>query len=144
MPEPMTEKEIRQFLMAKPAHTGKIATVRPDGRPHVTPIWYDLEGDTLIFTTWYTAVKAANLKETPYVALCVDDEEPPFSYAIVEGPVTIEEEAPDLKYWTTRISGRYMGEDQGETFGERNAVPGEWLVRVEIEKMIGEKDMTGS
>lgn len=143
MPQAMTAEEMRQFLLAKPAHTGKIATVRPDGRPHVTPIWYDLEDNTLYFTTWHEAVKAANLQQTRYVAMCVDDEEPPFSYVIVEGTATIEEEAPDLKYWATRISARYMGEEQGEAFGERNAVPGEWLVKIRVEKMVGEKNMTG-
>lgn len=143
MPEPMTEQEMRQFLLATPAHTGKIATTRPNGRPHVTPIWFDLEGDTLLFTTWHDTVKASNLQENPAVALCVDDEQPPFSYVIVEGTATIEREAPDLKYWATRISGRYIGQDKAEAFGERNAVPGEWLVRVKIEKMIGEKDMAG-
>lgn len=141
MPQPMNEQEMRRFLLAEPARTGKIATVRPDGRPHVTPVWFDLEGDTLLFTTWHEAVKAANLQEQPYVALCVDDEEPPFSFVIVEGTATIEKEAPDLKYWTTRIAGRYMGEERSEAFGERNAVPGEWLVKVKIEKMVGEKDL---
>lgn len=141
MPKPMSEEEMRQFLLAKPARTGKIATVRPDGRPHVTPIWYAIEGNTLLFNTWHESVKAANLQESRYVAICVDDEEPPFSYVIVEGTVEIEEEAPDLQYWTTRIASRYMGQELAESFGRRNAVSGEWLVRVRIEKMLGEKDM---
>ena len=141
MPEAMTEQEMRYFLLAKPAHTGKVATVRADGRPHVTPVWYDVEGDTLLFTTWHDTVKAANLEESAAVALCVDDEAPPFSFVIVEGTADVQKEPPDLKYWAMRIAARYMGEDRAEAFGERNAVPGEWLVRVRIEKMIGTKDM---
>jgi len=38
--------------------TAKLATVRKDGRPYVTPIWFDLDGDTLVFTTWHSSVKA--------------------------------------------------------------------------------------
>lgn len=141
MPHPMSEEEMRSFLLAEPARTAKVATVRQDGRPHVAPVWFDIEGDQLLFTTWHETVKASNLQHSPQVAICVDDEEPPFSFVIVEGTAQIEEEAPDLKYWATRISGRYMGADQAEAFGQRNAVPGEWLVRVTMEKMIGEKDL---
>lgn len=143
MPERMSEIEIRQFLLATPARTGKVATVRADGRPHVAPIWYTLEEDTLLFTTWHETVKAANLEERPHVAVCVDDEQSPFSYAILEGIARVDEEAPDLKYWATRIAARYMGEGQAAAFGERNAVPGEWLVRVHIDKMFGEKNVAG-
>lgn len=141
MPEPMSEVEMRQFLLEEPAHTAKVATVREDGRPHVAPVWFDIEGDELLFTTWHETVKASNLKHSPQVAICVDDEAPPFSFVIVEGAAEIEENTPDLLYWATRISGRYMGEEQAEAFGRRNAVPGEWLVRVTIEKMVGEKDL---
>lgn len=141
MPEKMSEEQMRNFLLAEPAHTGKVATVRADGRPHVAPIWYTVEGDELLFTTWHDTVKAANLGHQGNVAICVDDEKPPFSYVIVEGTATVEEAAPDLQYWATRIAARYMGDAQADAFGKRNAVPGEWLVRVQIEKMIGEKDI---
>jgi len=34
--------------------TGNLATVRRDGRSHVAPIWFLLDGDDLIFTTGAT------------------------------------------------------------------------------------------
>lgn len=139
MAEQMSEQEMRRFLLAQPARTGKIATVRQDGRPHVAPIWFTIEGDALLFTTWHTTVKAENLEHEQRVAVCVDDERPPFSYVIVEGTASVEKDASDLQEWATRIAARYMGEEQAEAFGRRNGVPGEWLVRVQIEKMIGEK-----
>ena len=46
----MTPAEYRRFMLDT-ARTGKLATVRADGSPHVTPIWFDLEGDDLIFTS---------------------------------------------------------------------------------------------
>jgi len=46
----MTPDECRAFLLAR-ARTGKLATVRADGRPHIAPIWFTLDGDDLIFTT---------------------------------------------------------------------------------------------
>jgi PPOX class probable F420-dependent enzyme len=139
----MTEAEMRRFLQAQPARTGKLATVRADGRPHVAPIWFVLKDNELIFTTWHETVKAANLRHNHHVAVCVDDQQPPFAFVIVEGLALVDEDAADLKQWTTRLAARYMGEEQAEAFGRRNAVPGEWLVRVAIGKMFGEKNIAG-
>ena len=44
---PMSDDEIRSFLSAG-TRTGKLATTRRDGRPHVTPIWFVLDGDDVI------------------------------------------------------------------------------------------------
>ncbi|MGH8875260.1 MAG: hypothetical protein ACRDVM_08430, partial [Acidimicrobiia bacterium] len=48
----------------------------------------------------------------------------------VEGPVEISEDLGEMVGWATRIGGRYMGPDRAEELGRRNAVPGEWLVRL--------------
>lgn len=137
----MTPAEYRSFLLDR-ARTAKLATVRADGRPHVAPIWFDLDGDTLVFTTWHESVKAANLRRDPRVCLCVDEEAPPFSFVQIEGTVTISEDLEDLRQWATRIAGRYMGTDQAETFGRRNGVSGEWLVRVNPTKIIAQKNIS--
>jgi PPOX class probable F420-dependent enzyme len=134
----MTPEEYKRFLLEK-HRTGKLATVRDDGRPHVVPIWYDLDGDSLVFTTWYEAVKAANMRRDPRVSLCVDDENPPFAFVLIEGIARLEMNAPDLAYWATRIAGRYMGAELGETYGKRNAVEGELLVRVTPTKIVARK-----
>ena len=127
----MTPDEYKAFLVETP-RTGKLATVRQDGRPHVVPIWYDLDDDApvLVFTTWHESVKAANMRRDPRVSICVDDESPPFAFVLIEGTASLEANAGDLQYWTTRIAGRYMGTELAETYGKRNAVEGELLVRV--------------
>jgi PPOX class probable F420-dependent enzyme len=132
-----TLEEARAFLV-QTARTGKLATVRADGRPHVAPIWFDLEGDELVFTTWHTTVKAANLRRDPRIALCVDEEAPPFAFVIVEGVASLSEDLAELRHWATRIAGRYMGADQAEAYGQRNGVVGEILVRVKITKIVGQ------
>ena len=48
---------------------------------------------------------------------------------------------PDLLYWATRIGGRYMGAELAESYGRRNAVPGELLVRVTPEKIVARKNI---
>ena len=138
----MTEDEIRAFLTSVPAHTGKVATVRKDGRPHVAPIWYDVDDDgTIVFTTFRDSLKGKTIRRDPRVAMAVDDERPPFSFVTVEGTVTISEDLDDLLAWATRIGGRYMGADQAEAYGRRNAVEGELLVRLTPVHLVGMKDI---
>jgi PPOX class probable F420-dependent enzyme len=136
----MTKKEIRKFLLHG-TRTGKLATVRKDGRPHVVPIWFDLDGEAIVFTTGGESVKARNMKRDPRVCICVDDETPPFSFVQVEGIASFSDDLDEMLHWATRIGGRYMGADQAEAFGKRNAVPGELLVRVSPTKIIGWKDV---
>jgi PPOX class probable F420-dependent enzyme len=134
--------ECRAFLLTG-TRTAKFASVRSDGRPHVAPVWFDLDGDVLIFTTGETSVKAANMQRDVRVCLCVDDETPPFAYVQIEGRATMSDNLDELLYWATRIGGRYMGADLAEAYGKRNGVPGELLVRVTPTKVVFEKDIAG-
>lgn len=126
----MTPDEIRHFLLDT-VRTAKLATVRPDGRAHLAPIWFDMDGEEMVFNTGENTVKGKNIARDSRVTLCVDDEKPPFSYVIFEGNARIVSPTPDeLVYWAGRIAGRYMGQDLAEQYGKRNGVPGELLVRV--------------
>lgn len=132
--------ECRIFLLSG-TRTGKLATVRTDGRPHVIPVWFELDGDTIIFTTWHTTVKAANMRRDPRVCLCVDDDTSPFAYAQIEGTVQMTAEPDALLYWATRIAGRYMGAALAETYGKRNGVAGELLVRLTPTKILFQQNI---
>jgi hypothetical protein len=136
----MTEDEVRAFLMSDPPHTGKLATTRKDGSPHVAPIWYVVDDDgTIVFTTGEETLKGRTLVRDPRAALCVDDERPPFTYVIVNGTATLSDDLAELRHWAGVIAGRYMGADQADAYGERNAVPGELLVRLTPTKIVSEK-----
>src|SRR5258708_2722142 len=76
--------QVRSFLL-QGARTGKIATVGPDRLPHVVPVWFHLDGDEIIFITSDQTMKAKNLLREGHVAMCVDDERPPFAYTEIEG-----------------------------------------------------------
>lgn len=132
----MSEREALAFL-AQGARTGKLATATAGGEPHVVPVWFVLDGRDLVFTTWHETRKAGHLRRNPRAALCVDDERPPFSFAEAGGPVSIQEAPAGLLEWATRIATRYMGAEQGVVYGRRNAVSGEWLVRLRIEHLDG-------
>ena len=133
----MSKEEWLVFLRDRP-RTAKVATVRPDGRPHVAPVWFELDGEDLLFTTGATTVKGRSLRRDPRLSLCVDDEQPPFSFVVIEGTATISEEPADLLHWATRIGGRYMGADRAEEYGARNGVPGELLIRVRVDRVVAE------
>ncbi len=137
----MTEAEYRSFLLDH-VRTASLATVRPDGRPHVAPVWFDLDGDTLVLTTGENSVKGRNMRRDPRVSLCIDDQEPPFRFAVIEGTAKLTAEDPDLLHWTTRIGGRYMGAEHADEYGQRNAAPGELLVRVTPQKILAYKNIS--
>ncbi|WP_329112618.1 PPOX class F420-dependent oxidoreductase [Streptomyces sp. NBC_01353] len=133
----MTEEQWRAFV-SEGTRTGKLATVREDGSPHLAPIWFVLDGDDFVFNTGKDTVKGRNLARDGRVALCVDDDRPPFAFVTLQGRAEISEDPFELRRWAARIGGRYMGEDRAEEFGERNGVPGELLVRVRIDKVVAQ------
>jgi PPOX class probable F420-dependent enzyme len=138
----MNEDEVRAFLTSMPPHTGKVATVRADGRPHVAPVWFAVDDDgSIYFTTGADTVKGKNLARAGYAAMSVDDERPPFSFVMLEGPVELSDDLDAVRKWATVVGARYMGEDKAEAFGERNAVPGELLAHLRPEKVTSAKDL---
>ncbi|WP_189834145.1 PPOX class F420-dependent oxidoreductase [Streptomyces zaomyceticus] len=131
----MTDEQWRAFVSAG-TRTGKLATVRDDGSPHVVPIWFLLDGDSFVFNTGKDTVKGRNLARDGRVSLCVDDDRPPFAFVSLSGQAELSEDPAELRHWAGRIGARYMGADRADEFGERNGVPGELLVRVRIQKVI--------
>ena len=131
----MTETEWKEFI-TQGTRTGKLATTRKDGRPHVVPIWFVLDGDELVFNTGERTVKGRSLVRTGQASLCVDDETPPFSFVTISGPVTVSTDPDELLDSATRIAARYMGEQRAEEFGRRNAVEGELVVRLRAEHVV--------
>jgi PPOX class probable F420-dependent enzyme len=137
----MDEAEMRAFLAAEPARTAKLALVRKDGQPIVAPIWIAFDGDDIVFNTNEKTVKGKILQRDPRVALCVDDDRPPFTFVTLQGEATISRVLDEVLHWATVLGGRYMGADRAEEYGSRNGVPGELLVRVRVTRMFGERDL---
>jgi PPOX class probable F420-dependent enzyme len=139
----MSEVEVRAFLTALPARTGKLATVRADGRPHIAPVWYDVDDDgSLVFNTGESTVKGRNIRREPRVSLCVDDDRPPFSFVVVEGVAEISEDLDEVRRWAARLGGRYMGAERAEEYGSRNGVAGELVVRVRPARVVSAADLS--
>lgn len=136
----MNDQERDRFLR-DPVRPAVVATRRADGRPHAAPVWYELDGDTIVFTTGADTVKGRNLARDPRVALCVQDDQPPFSFTTVEGTAELVHDRDQVHRWATRIGGRYMGTERAAEYGQRNAVPGELVVRVHVLHSVSVRDV---
>ena len=126
----------QDFVAATPARTAKLAVVRPDGSPHVAPVWVDLDGDDIVFMTAADTVKGKAILRDPRISLCWDDERPPFSFVTITGIAATSTDSADLLRWATRIGGRYMGPGRADEYGRRNAVPPEMVVRVRPSRIV--------
>lgn len=135
----MTDAEWRSFVSAG-TRTGKVAVQRKDGAPHVTPVWILLD-DTdpddvrVVFNTAHDSVKGRALRRDPRFAVSVDDQQPPYSFVLLECTAELVEDISELHTWAAKIGARYMGAERGAEFGARNATPGEYLVRGRIDRV---------
>ena len=131
----MSDEQRRAFL-SEGTRTAILSTVRKDGTPHAAPIWFVLDGDDLIFTTGRDTVKGRNLQRTGIATLTVDESTPPFDFVTITGHVEIGNDVEAMLPWAIKLGGRYMGAENAEQFGRRNAVPEELLVRLVPDKIV--------
>jgi PPOX class probable F420-dependent enzyme len=69
----MSDDELRAFLAEKKVVT--CATIGPNGRPHLMPLWYAVDDMTLRGWTYAKSQKAKNLERDPHATLQVEDGE---------------------------------------------------------------------
>ena len=136
----MTHDEWHDFVSTG-TRTAALATVRADGRPHVAPVWFVLDGDDVIFNTGASTVKGGDVLRGSPVSLSVDDQVPPYSFVVIEGVPEVSTDVEEMLPWSTAIGARYMGPEHAQEFGRRNAVEGELLVRVRPTKVIAKRDL---
>jgi PPOX class probable F420-dependent enzyme len=130
----LSDARVREFLSSG-TRTGKIAWVAANGAPHVAPIWFVLDGDDLVFNTGSETGKGRALRREGRASLVVDDQQPPYSFVKVDGPVSLSDDRDEVRRFAVLIGGRYMGADRAEEYGERNGVAGELLVRLRPTKV---------
>jgi PPOX class probable F420-dependent enzyme len=64
-----------------------VATLLPDGSPHVSTIWIDRDGDDVVFNTAEGRVKTGNVRRDGRVAISVFDLEEPYEQVVIRGTV---------------------------------------------------------
>ena len=99
--------KVERFLGGK--HFGKLATTMKDGSPHVTPMWYMLEGGKVLVNTTTDRVKYFNIKRDNRVCFLVDNG---YSYVIIFGKARVATERDGKKDIET-LAIRYTGATAG-------------------------------
>jgi len=69
-----------------------LATLLPDGSPHVTPMWVDHEGDMLLMNTAVGRVKQRNITRDPRVSITIVDSNNPYDRIVIHGRVVNQTE----------------------------------------------------
>lgn len=96
-------------LFSKPAFA-HLVTLMPDGSPQVTPVWVDLDGNTVIVNTAKGRLKDRNMKRDPRVALAVSDPANPYRYVQVRGRVSdITESGADTHI--DKMAKKYLNQE---------------------------------
>jgi PPOX class probable F420-dependent enzyme len=88
-----------------------LTTLMPDGSPQTSPVWIDIEGDTLIVNTAQGRVKDKNMRRDPRVALSATNPDNPYEPLMVRGKVSdISTDGADAHI--DRMAKKYLGKDK--------------------------------
>ena len=110
------------FEKASYAH---LATLMPDGTPHVTPVWVDWDGRHVLVNSAAGRQKDLNMARRREVAIEIPDPDDPNRYLHVRGPVVeITEDGADAHL--DRLARRYLG---------RDAYPAGWKFPGEVRRI---------
>ncbi|MFQ5473519.1 MAG: PPOX class F420-dependent oxidoreductase [Dehalococcoidia bacterium] len=104
--------EVEQFL--KGANVAALSTVRPDGRPHVTPVWYDYDGHEFTVSTFRGTQKLKNLSHKGFASLLIYTQEVPYRMVLVQGTARVGSTLDNV--WRERVATRYLGEAGGRAY----------------------------
>ena len=137
----MSDDERRAFLI-EGTRTAKVATTRADGRPHVAPVWFVLDGDDVIFNTGAGSVKGKSLRRDPRVSLTVDDEQEPFAFVVVDGIAEISHDHDEMVRWATAIGAATWAPTEPRSSAVGTPAPEELLVRVRPSHIVAIGGMT--
>ncbi len=104
-----------------------VATLMKDGSPHVTQVWVDHDGDTVLINTNEGSQKHKNALRNPMIALDVCDPANPYNMAVIRGRVS-EVTFDGAEAHIDKMSKKYLGQDKYQ-----RRVPGVRRVLIKIE-----------
>ena len=89
---------------------GHVATFNAEGKPELTMVWMDVEGDELLFNTAEGRRKPANIRRNPRVIVPVQDRNNPQAYAVFHGKGRVTEAGADAQI--DKLAKRFLGADK--------------------------------
>ena len=137
MPQ-LSSSEQTEFLNT-PGILMRIACVRPNGSPLVTPIWFIDHNSAIYFTPRAQSEWFACLRHDLRVSLCIDEQNLPYRKVIVEGAAELVHDLGQDDAWRDLyrdIARRYVPPDAAEAY-VRNTIDQERaLYRLPLDKAI--------
>lgn len=88
-----------------------VATLLPDGAPHVTPTWVDFDGEHVLVNTVAGNRKHKNVQRDPRISLSIIDPENPYRYLTVRGAV-VEMRREGAREHLNQLAERYTGKSE--------------------------------
>ena len=116
---PVLDAQEQDAFLAEPGVLMRIAVVREDGSPLVTPIWFIHEDDAIYFTPRQRSEWFRCLRRDPRVALCIDEQALPYRKVLLEGRAELVYDVGSDDAWRDiyrRIAQRYVGERGAEDY----------------------------
>ena len=110
----MTPEQIDEYL--REPHLCDLATVRPDGSPHVAPVWHHYDGERLIVLAEDSAVKVRNIRHDPRVAASIATHTSPYKAAIVNGVAELS--YSNIPEYVEAMAINYLGVEDGKAYAE--------------------------
>lgn len=105
----------------------QLATLMPDGSPHVSPVWVDYDGRYIVINSAEGRVKDRNMRRDSRVGIDILDPDNPYRHLSIRGRVTeITENGADEHI--DKLTKKYIGQDRYPYRG-----PGEVRVIYKIE-----------
>jgi PPOX class probable F420-dependent enzyme len=106
----MSDEELRAFLDEQMIVT--CATLGPNGRPHLVPLWYVTDGSELRGWTYAKSQKAKNLERDPRATLQVEDgvQYHELRGAMLECDVELERDTDRVAAYGIELFTRYAGD----------------------------------
>jgi nitroimidazol reductase NimA-like FMN-containing flavoprotein (pyridoxamine 5'-phosphate oxidase superfamily) len=118
---PVLSRAERDAFLSEPGVLMRVAVVREDGSPLVTPIWFlfEPEGERIYFTPREKSEWFACLRTDPRVALCIDEQPLPYRKVIAEGRAELVYDVGEDDQWRDlyrRIAQRYVPPEAAEAY----------------------------
>ncbi|MGN6252766.1 MAG: pyridoxamine 5'-phosphate oxidase family protein [Marmoricola sp.] len=117
----LSEDEVAAFLADN--MKVQVATVGPDGAPHLTTLFYVLDQGRIAFWTYRSSQKVANLRRDPRVSCLVEDgvDYGELRGVSITGRARLLEDYDDVRALGSRVVGRMAGVDDPALLGEAGA-----------------------
>jgi PPOX class probable F420-dependent enzyme len=88
-----------------------LATVMPDGSPQVSPVWVDVDGDTIVINSARGRLKDKNIEKDKRVALSLTDPDNPYAAVMIRGRVA-EITTQGADQHIDKMAKKYLGQDK--------------------------------